>query len=134
MTPICNTAMALAVMALCLAPASAQEIAPKGHLTGPTHFPQKDGASLYKAICQDCHMPDAMGAAGAGAYPALAKNLKLAQAGYPVLMVLNGKGAMPPFKDKLDDQQVAEVVNFVRGHFGNAHKDKVTPDQVKTLR
>lgn len=97
-------------------------------------LPQQGGEAIYKGICQDCHMPDARGATGAGSYPALANNPKLAEAGYPVAMVLHGQKAMPPFGGSLDDQQIADVVNYVRSHFGNRYKDKVTPADVKTQR
>ena len=36
-------------------------------------FPFDGGEAIYKGVCQGCHMPDAKGAVGAGAYPALAK-------------------------------------------------------------
>ena len=38
------------------------------------NFEEVSGDELYHAICQGCHMPDAQGAKGAGAYPALANN------------------------------------------------------------
>jgi mono/diheme cytochrome c family protein len=34
----------------------------------------------------------------------------------------------------LTDQQIADVVNYVRTHFGNSYKDRVAPADVKTLR
>jgi mono/diheme cytochrome c family protein len=33
----------------------------------------------------------------------------------------------------LSDQQIADVVNYVRGHFGNTYKGKVTASQVAEL-
>jgi mono/diheme cytochrome c family protein len=59
-------------------------------------------------------MAAAQGAVGAGAYPALANDPKLAVAGYSVLVVVNGSKDMPPFGALLDDEQVAAVVNYVR--------------------
>jgi mono/diheme cytochrome c family protein len=35
---------------------------------------------------------------------------------------------------QLDDQQIADVVNYVRTHFGNKYRDKVKPADVKALR
>ena len=52
-------------------------------------------------------MPDGRGATGAGAYPALVRNAKLEAAGYPVLLVVNGRKAMPDFGRALNDGQVA---------------------------
>jgi mono/diheme cytochrome c family protein len=97
-------------------------------------FPEKSGAELYQSICQVCHMPDARGAVGAGAYPALAGNKHLQAALYPVGIVINGRKAMPAFGDALTDEQIAAVVNFVRSHFGNRYKDVVTPGMVKQMR
>jgi mono/diheme cytochrome c family protein len=51
---------------------------------------QRDGEVIYRTVCQGCHMAAAQGAVGAGAYPALANDPKLAAAGYPVLVVVNG--------------------------------------------
>lgn len=92
------------------------------------------GDAVFKNICQGCHMADAQGAVGAGMYPALAKNAKLEVAGYPVAVIVHGQKAMPPFGSLLSDQQIADVVNYVRTHFGNNYKDKVTPQDVKAQR
>ena len=97
-------------------------------------FTETDGADLYHHICQGCHMPQGQGAAGAGAYPALAKNPKLASRVYPAVMVVNGRRAMPPFGNELSDAQIAAVVNYVRTHFGNDYHDAITADEVKSVR
>lgn len=96
-------------------------------------FEYRDGEHLYRAICQGCHMADANGAQGAGAYPALAANPRLAAGAYPAYVVLNGKNGMPPVGRYLDDAQVAAVVNYVRTHFGNDYRDALTADDVKKL-
>jgi mono/diheme cytochrome c family protein len=102
--------------------------------TDPAHFPQKDGEALFHSICQGCHMPDAKGAKGAGMYPALAGNANLEAARYPLTVVVHGRKGMPPFGDYLNDAQVAAVVNYVRGHFGNSYQDAVSADDVKAVR
>ena len=101
---------------------------------GPMFPDLTTGEAVYTGICQGCHMPDAKGAVGAGAYPALAKNENLETAAYPVAMVLKGQKAMPGLGMQLDDQQVADVVNYVRTHFGNKYRDKVKPEDVKAAR
>jgi mono/diheme cytochrome c family protein len=98
------------------------------------HYPQATGEALYTGVCQACHMPDARGAIGAGAYPALAHNRHLQSANYPVLVLINGQKAMPSFGDALSDDQIAAVVNYVRSNFGNTYKDKITAAEVKALR
>jgi mono/diheme cytochrome c family protein len=41
---------------------------------------------------------------------------------------------MPVFGAAFSDQQIADVVNYIRTHFGNSYKDRVTPDDVKAAR
>jgi len=97
-------------------------------------FGEKDGAALYGAICAACHMPDGRGATGAGAYPALAGNARLASATYPVLTILRGRKGMPAFRFMLSDEQVAAVTNYVRTNLGNRYTDAVTAADVKPHR
>jgi mono/diheme cytochrome c family protein len=125
-TIVVMTALTLAAL-LAAAGATAQEI-----YMGT--FPQQSGEDLFKNICQGCHMPDAKGAIGAGAYPALADNPRLKAAIYPVVVVLHGQRAMPSFGDSLNDEQIANVINYVRTHFGNHYKDQVSPQAVKAQR
>jgi mono/diheme cytochrome c family protein len=101
--------------------------------TGAT-FDEHTGETLYAGICQGCHMANAKGAAGAGRYPALANNPKLEAAGYPLTVVLHGLNGMPPVGQMMSDAQVAQVVNYVRTHFGNNYTDAVKPEDVKPLR
>jgi mono/diheme cytochrome c family protein len=79
-------------------------------------------------------MPDAEGAVGAGAYPALAHDKKLASALYPVYVVVKGRKDMPPLASYLSDVQIAAVVNYVRTHFGNQYADTISPEMVKAAR
>ena len=97
-------------------------------------FAMQGGEQVYRGVCQGCHMANAKGASGAGAYPALAANPKLAEAGYVLSMVMNGHRGMPPFRGHFTNSQVADVVNFVRSHFGNRYRDKVTEADVQALR
>ncbi|HET7086717.1 MAG TPA: cytochrome c [Rhizomicrobium sp.] len=97
-------------------------------------FSQRTGEEIYRGVCQGCHMPDAKGAVGAGAYPALAGNPNLETAGYPVGVIVKGQKAMPSLAGYLDDEQIANVVNYVRTHFGNKYRDKVKPEDVKLMR
>jgi mono/diheme cytochrome c family protein len=118
---------------LCAAlPASAQS--PSPFSASPFRVTHQDGETIYRTVCAGCHMPDGRGAIGAGAYPALARNAKLEAAGYPVTLVVNGQKAMPPFGRVLDDNQVAAVVNYIRGNLGNAYTDRVSADDVKPAR
>jgi mono/diheme cytochrome c family protein len=101
------------------------------------------GADIYEHICQACHMAQGQGAVGAGHYPKLAGDPALVSWQYVALTVLNGKNGMPWFgwpsgqvvfgAGHLSDAQVADVVNYVRSHFGNKYKGNVTADQVAAL-
>ena len=92
-----------------------------------------DGAGLYKAICQACHMADGKGGTGAGTIPALAANPRLAIAAYPILMVTQGRGAMPGFVDTMSPAQISEVVRYVCTHFGNHCEGDISPEVVKQM-
>ena len=102
-------------------------------ITGRT-FSEPDGEKMYRRVCAGCHMPDAKGAVGAGMYPALAANKKLAASGYPVYVITHGLNGMPPLGRMMSDQQVADVTNYIRTSFGNKYKDKVKPEDVKAVR
>jgi mono/diheme cytochrome c family protein len=104
------------------------------HFSPAFRFSEQSGAELFANVCQGCHMPDAGGAVGAGAYPSLAANKNLEAGGYPVYVVVRGQRAMPPFGAMMNDDQVAAVVNYLRTHFGNDYKDAVTAEDVKVVR
>jgi mono/diheme cytochrome c family protein len=119
---------------LSLAAPSAHAQSDDLRFSNPARFMSQTGEALYADICQGCHMRAGEGAAGAGAYPALAKNPKLASAAYSLALVINGYKDMPPFGALLTDQQVAAVVGYVRTHFGNAYADEVTAADAKAAR
>jgi mono/diheme cytochrome c family protein len=49
-------------------------------------------------------------------------------------VALAGLRGIPPFAERLTDQQVAEGVNYVRTNFGNTHQDTATPKSVNVQR
>jgi len=97
-------------------------------------FGEPTGEKMYRRVCAACHMADAKGAIGAGAYPALAGNKKLAASGYPAYVIVHGLNGMPAIGNMMTDQQVADVVNYVRTHFGNKYKDALTAADIKAIR
>lgn len=123
----------VAGFAICGALGAAAQ-SPDGSFMSRERFMQQDGEVIYRTVCQGCHMPMGEGAIGAGAYPALANNKKLETGGYPITIVVNGRKAMPPFGQLLNDDQVAAVVNYVRTHFGNSYEDNVFPADVTPAR
>lgn len=118
------------------APALAEDDAPSTPIfsRSDSAFDEQSGKQLYAEVCQDCHMANGKGAAGAGKYPNLSGNAKLEAAGYPMSLILQGRNGMPPVGKMMTDAQVAMIVNYVRTHFGNAYADPVKPEDVKPLR
>jgi mono/diheme cytochrome c family protein len=103
-----------------------------------------DGQQIYERICQGCHMADGRGAAGAGRYPALAKDLALSSRQYMALTILAGRRNMPAFGAKhaigfggppmvLNETQIAAVINYVRTHFENHYKGSITAAEVAAI-
>ncbi len=101
-------------------------------------FSETTGKEIYEGVCQGCHMPDGKGAVAQGSaplgYPALAGNAKLTAGAYPAMVVVRGQKAMPQFGTQLSDEQVANVVNYIRTEFGNKFATPITPAQVKVVR
>jgi mono/diheme cytochrome c family protein len=124
-------------LSFCTTASIADDVPPFSHgssFSTSGKFIHTDGAVLYRAICQGCHMPDARGAKGAGEYPALAGDPKLAAAVFPATRVLAGWLGMPSFAQNLTDEQVVAVVNYVRTHFDNHYTDTLTAADVARLR
>jgi mono/diheme cytochrome c family protein len=102
------------------------------------------GEAVYSQICQGCHMPEGRGAVGAGYYPAFAGNPTLASTRYMAATILNGRRNMPSFEQHannefffpptwLTDTQIANVVNYIRSHFGNHYTDEISVADVAAL-
>lgn len=49
-------------------------------------------------------------------------------------VLLGGLKDMPPLGSMMSDAQVADVVNYVRTHFGNAYPDAVSAADVSAAR
>lgn len=145
MTQRTDRACAARMATLVLAAAGAgAALADDSSFTSTAGLSSVDGAEIYGHICQGCHMPAGQGAVGAGFYPKLAGNPRLVSRQYAALTVLNGRAGMPPFglpADQvmetrtvhLSDVQVADIVNFVRSHFGNKYPDRITAAEVAAL-
>ena len=97
-------------------------------------FDEPDGASLYAHVCAACHQPDGRGAVGAGAYPALQGDEKLASTDYVLDVLLEGQHAMPALGQAMTDAQLADLVNYLRARFVDAHEDAATPERAAAAR
>lgn len=90
------------------------------------------GETLYKQKCAACHQPTGLGVKGA--FPALAGDAIVLGDPTPLAArVLAGRGGMPTFKQSLNDQQLADVLSFIRASFGNG-AGPVAPDIVAAAR
>jgi len=79
---------------------------------------QNEGAAAYKAKCAGCHSADGSGSSPAG------KAMHLRDLGSADVqkqtdaelteITANGKGTMPGYKGKLTDEQIKQVVAFMR--------------------
>jgi len=100
------------------------------------------GKMVYTQNCAACHQADGMGLKGA--FPPLAKaDYLMADKKRAINAVLNGlegkvsvngvdyNGVMPALG--LDDEDVANVLSYVRNSFGNK-SDEVTSSEVKSAR
>ena len=74
----------------------------------------EDAAALYKSKCQACHGPDGKGSAAGqkmGAKPfseSKSSDKELAD------ITKNGKGKMPKFDGKLTDDQINDLVKYIK--------------------
>ncbi|GLR16428.1 PVC-type heme-binding CxxCH protein [Portibacter lacus] len=107
------------------------------------------GKEIYEreSYCQTCHQSDGNGLVSSG-YPPL-KNSEWVTESAEVLarIVLHGiygpitvngqefpgQVPMPPYQEILNDQEIADVLTFVRNSFGNK-ASVVSPDLIKRLR
>ena len=79
---------------------------------------QSGGKSIFASKCALCHGPDGRGNTSIG------KSLKIADLHSDVVqkmsdadlktVISNGKNKMPPFKGKLTDAQINDVISYIR--------------------
>jgi mono/diheme cytochrome c family protein len=100
------------------------------------------GEAVYKQSCIACHMPDGGGAPPMNP-PLIATSFIKGDKGTLAGIVLKGMSNEPvdgqkyhnvmPAMDMLSDQQIADVLTYVRNSFGNK-ENAVTMDDVKLVR
>jgi len=107
------------------------------------------GELVYREVakCILCHQPTGLGSPGQQ-YPPLAKSewVLAQEPGRVIRIVLNGlqgpltvtgqqfnSNGMVPWRDTLTDQQIADVLTYVRSEWGN-NAPEVKPEQVKAIR
>ena len=93
------------------------------------------GQKIYNANCSACH--NANGTGESGVFPPLAGNPMVTGSPDKVIgltgaATVNGKtysGAMPAWKGKLSNADIADVITYIRSSWGNK-ADAVTETQV----
>jgi len=103
------------------------------------------GKAVYGKICASCHLGTGKGVPGNNIPPLAGSALAQGDASVPIRIVLHGfkgpiqragatiNGQMAAWKDVLSDQEIADVLTYVRSNFGNSGA-AVTVDDVKAVR
>ena len=127
--------LVLAVLAAVSLPVTADDAPAKSAvMSHGWEFGEQGGADLFRNVCAGCHQSDAKGAVGAGAYPSLVADRNLVSSDFMLAVLLGGLRDMPPVGSMMSDAQVADVINYVRTHFGNAYPDAVSAADVVAAR
>ncbi len=106
--------------------------------------PMEDGQEIYMTRCMSCHQTNGEGVQGG--FPPLAESEYVSgDKGVVIRMILGGlsgeievkgttySGMMPPWGGFLNDEQIAQVLTYVRSSFGN-DADAVTVEEVAAVR
>jgi len=87
-------------------------------IAGSVSFAQSSAEALYKAKCQMCHGEKGLADSGAGksmkVKPVTDPDVQKMNEAQMVDAVKNGMGKMQPYKDKLTDAQIKDVVTYFR--------------------
>ena len=77
------------------------------------------GGQIYVEFCAECHQMDGMG--WSTLFPRLAGNpIVTLHDPEPIIeTVLYGQGSMMSFRGKLNNQQIAAVLSYIRNSWGN---------------
>jgi mono/diheme cytochrome c family protein len=87
-------------------------------MAGTSGFAQSTGETLYKAKCQMCHgakgLADTPAAKAMKVKPITDSEVKGTSEAKMIEAVRDGMGKMQPYKDKLTDAQMKDVVVYFR--------------------
>lgn len=87
-------------------------------LAGSLPAAADDAAALYKSKCQMCHGPDGKGSAAGqkmGVRDFHAPEVAKESDADLIKITKEGKNKMPKFDGKLTDDQIKELITFIRG-------------------
>ena len=110
--------------------------APKNTRTPEEEVLFKAGQGVYATNCAGCHQDQGQGAPRIAAALAGSK-LVTGRPDMSLRVLLNGKdgsiGEMPPLGQSLSDEQLAQVLTYIRGSFGN-NAAPIHPEAAKEFR
>jgi mono/diheme cytochrome c family protein len=101
------------------------------------------GKEVYATYCMSCHMVDGQ---GSDVFPPVAKadylkkpvkaliNIVLQGQSGEIMVNKKKYDALMPAQAYLEDEQIADVLNYIRNSLGNKIPVAITPAQVKALR
>ncbi|MFM7606469.1 MAG: c-type cytochrome, partial [Prosthecobacter sp.] len=121
---------------------------PPTHLSDIAKGQFTAGQEVYfrEGLCVTCHQPNGGGLDPA--FPSIVKSPWITEDKQRLIKIVmyglmgpikvggkeyNGQVPMTPFAGMLKDEEIANVLTFVRNHFGN-QADPVTPTEVKAIR
>src|SRR6266566_5936844 len=106
----------------------------------------RKGQKVFETYCQVCHQSTGLGAPNqfpplAGSEWVLAKEpgrvIRIVLHGLQGPVTVNGRqfnsSGMPPWKDTLTDEEIADVLTYIRQEWGN-NASSVTAERVKAIR
>ncbi len=111
--------------------------APKNTRTAEEEGLFKAGQGVYATNCAGCHQDRGQGAPGVAPALAGSKIVTTARPENVLRVLLNGKegaiGEMPPMGQSFSDDQLAQVLTYIRGGFGNT-ASPISPALAKEFR
>jgi len=126
---------------------SAKETSPSAKEASSSSIPEAsigNGEKIYKQYCLACHQADGSGVSQLN--PPLkntdyvlgveSRLIGIVMNGFSEGVEINGDtytNPMPPFGASLKDEEIADVLTYVRNSFGNK-ASQISADQVKALR
>jgi len=103
----------------------------------------KRGKAIYNGFCASCHLPNGKGVPKT--FPPLAdsdylkskraasiKSIKYGQSGEITVNAVKYNGVMTPLG--LEDEEVADVMNYITNSWGNSNPELITVEEVSKIK
>jgi mono/diheme cytochrome c family protein len=111
----------------------------------PEEATARTGEEVYTQVCQSCHMANGEGLSkvypplAGSKWPMMAPDVSIRIVLHGLMGEIEVKGekynnVMAPWGAVLDDQEVANVLNYVRSSWGHTGAEEVTVEKVAEIR